>query len=39
MADGEGVWSWHPWAGAKRAGDDPRTTVTKKVMDTGESAQ
>jgi len=22
-ADGECVWSWHPWAGAKVAGDDP----------------
>ena len=31
------MWSWHPWAGAKRAGDDPRATVTNKVMDTGES--
>ena len=36
-ADGEVVWSWHPWAGAKSAGDDPQTTVTNKVMDTGES--
>src|SRR5713226_10421003 len=23
-ADGEVVWSWHPLAGAKRAGNDPR---------------
>jgi len=30
------VWSWHPWAGAKRAGD-LHATVTNKVMDTGES--
>jgi hypothetical protein len=22
IADGEGVWSWHPWAGAKPANDD-----------------
>jgi hypothetical protein len=21
LADGEGVWSWHPWAGAKFARD------------------
>jgi hypothetical protein len=36
-ADGEGVWSWHPWAGAKSANDDLQATVTNKVMDTGES--
>jgi hypothetical protein len=35
--DGEGVWSWHPWAGAKPANDDLQATVTNKVMDTGES--
>jgi len=22
-ADGKGVWSWRPWAGAKVVGDDP----------------
>jgi hypothetical protein len=38
-ADGEGVWSWHPWAGAKSANDDLQATVTNKVMDTEESAQ
>jgi hypothetical protein len=38
-ADGEGVWSWHPWAGVKSASDDLRATVTNKVMDTGESTQ
>jgi len=37
VADGEGVWSWHPWAGAKSANDDLQATVTNKVMDTGES--
>jgi hypothetical protein len=36
-ADCEGVWSWHPWAGAKSANDDLQATVTNKVMDTGES--
>jgi hypothetical protein len=38
-ADDEGVWSWHPLADAKSADDDRQATVTKKVMDTGESAQ
>ena len=37
-ADGEGVWSWHPWAGAKSREAIPVVTVTNKVMDTGESA-
>jgi hypothetical protein len=37
-ADGEDVWSWHPWAGAKFA-DEPQATVTNKVMDTGESTE
>jgi hypothetical protein len=23
LAYGEGVWSWHPWAGAKVTGDEP----------------
>ena len=36
FADGEGVWSWHPWAGVKLA-DVSQATVTNKVMDTGES--
>ena len=35
LADDEGVWSWHPWAGAKRADDDPRATVTKKSWTPG----
>jgi hypothetical protein len=39
LADGEGVWSWRPWAGAKYADDNLRMTVTNKVMDTGESTQ
>jgi hypothetical protein len=49
-ADGEGVWSWHPWAGAKSRGmatsalrarraETREATVTNKVMDTEESAQ
>jgi hypothetical protein len=39
FADGKGVWFWHPWAGAKSRDDDLKATVTKKVMDTGESTQ
>jgi hypothetical protein len=35
----EAVWSWHPWAGAKLAGDHLQATVTKKVMDAEESAE
>src|SRR5262249_51891540 len=35
LADGESVWSWHPWAGAKCAGDDPRATVTKRSWTPG----
>jgi hypothetical protein len=38
-ADGQVVWSWHPWAGAKPADDDRQATVTNKVMDTGESTE
>jgi hypothetical protein len=38
-ADGEGVWSWHPWAGAKPSGESLQATVTNKVMDTGESTR
>src|ERR1700752_4008356 len=34
-ADGKGVWSWHPWAGAKRAGDYPRATVTLRSWTPG----
>jgi hypothetical protein len=38
-ADGQVVWSWRPWAGAKVAGDDdPATDGDSEVMDTGESA-
>jgi hypothetical protein len=37
-ADGEGAWSWHPSAGAKLV-DDLLATVTKKVMDTEQSAK
>jgi hypothetical protein len=35
IADGKVVWSWRPWAGAKRAGDDPRVTVTKRSWTPG----
>ncbi len=38
LANGEGVWAWHPWAGAKPRDDDLKATVTNKVMDTGASA-
>jgi hypothetical protein len=32
------VWSWHPWAGAKVAGDgDPANDGDYEVTDTGES--
>jgi hypothetical protein len=37
--DGEGVWSWHPWAGAKVAGDDPANDGDYEVTDTGESTK
>ena len=33
--DGEGVWSWHPWAGAKSAGDDLQATVTMRSRTPG----
>jgi hypothetical protein len=36
-ADGQVVWSWRPWAGAKFADGNLQATVTKEVMDTGES--
>jgi hypothetical protein len=39
LSDGQVVWSWRPWAGAKSASDDLQMTVTNKVMDTGESAE
>jgi hypothetical protein len=35
VADGEGVWSWRPLAGAKSADDDQRTTVTEKSWTPG----
>ena len=38
-ADGQVVWSWHPWADAKPVDDDRLATVTNKVMDTGESTK
>ena len=38
-ADGEVVWSWHPWAGAKPVKDDFAGDGDYKVMDTGASAQ
>ena len=32
------MWSWHPWAGAKVAGDgDPANDGDYEVTDTGES--
>jgi hypothetical protein len=39
LADGEVVWSWHPWAGVKSCGTFRKATVTNKVMDTGESTK
>jgi hypothetical protein len=35
QADGEDVWSWHPWAGAKLAGDDLPATVTMRSRTPG----
>jgi hypothetical protein len=35
LADDKGVWSWHPWAGAKRAEDDRHATVTKRSWTPG----
>src|ERR1700747_3667815 len=35
VADGKGVCSWRPWAGAKRAGDDPLVTVTMRSRTPG----
>jgi hypothetical protein len=37
LADEEGVWFWHPWAGAKCADDDPRMTVTNRSRTPGRS--
>jgi hypothetical protein len=37
IADGEGVWSWHPWAGAKSAEDHSAGDGDYQVTDTGES--
>jgi hypothetical protein len=34
-ADGEDVWSWHPWAGAKSANDDLPATVTRRSWTPG----
>ena len=39
LADGEGVWSWRPCAGAKSAGDDLQATVTLRSWTPGESSQ
>jgi hypothetical protein len=36
-ADGGGVWSWHPWAGAKSAEDHSAGDGDYKVTDTGGS--
>jgi hypothetical protein len=38
-ADGQVVWSWRPWAGAKFAGDDPAGDGDYEVTDTGESTK
>ena len=35
-ADGQVVWSWRPWAGAKFAGDDLASDGDYEVTDTGE---
>jgi hypothetical protein len=37
-ADGKIVWSWHPDAGVKLAGDDLQATVAKKPGHRGEHA-
>jgi hypothetical protein len=34
-ADSGGVWSWHPWAGAKFAGDGLQATVTMRSRTPG----
>jgi hypothetical protein len=33
--DGQVVWFWRPWAGAKLADDDPQATVTKRSWTPG----
>src|ERR1700746_221477 len=35
LADGEIVWSWRPWAGAKSADDDRQATVTMRSRTPG----
>ena len=35
-ADGQVVWSWRPWAGAKSRGDDSQGDGDYEVTDTGE---
>src|ERR1700757_782320 len=35
IADGESVWSWRPWAGAKSIDDDLWTTVTMRSRTPG----
>jgi hypothetical protein len=35
IADGGGVWSWHPWAGAKPVDDDRQVTVTMRSRTPG----
>ena len=39
VADGEIVWFWRPWAGAKSASDDLAGDGDYKVMDTGKSTK
>jgi len=39
FADGQVVWSWRPWAGAKFVGDDPANDGDYEVTDTGESTK
>jgi hypothetical protein len=38
IADGGGVWSWHPWAGAKPVDDESVGDGDYEVTDTGESS-
>ena len=38
-ADGQVVWSWRPWAGAKFVGDDPANDGDYEVTDTGGSTK
>jgi len=39
IADGKAVWSWHPWAGVKRASDCLARDGDYEVTDTGESTE